>query len=126
SRDSVDTDRAHFAARMVSVASGTHTAHTLTLPNGGVVREYTRPDGTVFAVSWHGPGRPDLRQLLGPSFDILQADQATHAGHRPRRTPLAVNRSDLIIHSGGRPGAFWGLAYLPNEAPAGFSGKDLQ
>jgi Protein of unknown function (DUF2844) len=124
-RDSVEADRIHLSARMASTTLANHTVHTLTLPNGGVVREYMRSDGTVFAVSWRGPGRPDLRQLLGDSFDTLQADQAARVGRRARHTPLSVARSDLIIHSGGHPGAFWGFGYLPHEAPAGFSGKDL-
>lgn len=121
----VQTDRAHFAASLKSTAAATHTVHTLTLPNGGVVREYTRPDGTVFAVTWRGPGRPDLRQLLGGYFDTMQADNAVRVGPH-RRRPLAVNRPNLVIESGGHSGAFWGAALLPNLKPAGFSATDLK
>jgi hypothetical protein len=123
-RDTVDADRVHLTARLTSTTSGTHTVHALTLANGGVVREFARSDGAVFAITWHGPSRPDLRQLLGARFDIMQSDNAMPGGRRSRR-PLAVRRSDFILGSGGHSGAFHGFAILPGLAPAGFSTKDL-
>ena len=121
----VTADRAHMAARLQTSAAATHTLHQLTLANGGLVREFSRPDGTIFAVTWRGPGRPDLRRLLGDHFGALQADNARRSG-RPRRLPLMVNRSDFVVVSGGHPGAFWGVAYLPQAAPAGFSPSELR
>ena len=117
--DSVMADSAHFAARMTSTTAATHAEHDLTLANGAVVREFTRPDGAVFAVTWHAQGRPDLRQLLGVHFDAFQADNALQGGRRTHR-PLSVARSDFIVQSGGHPGAVWGVAYLPQMAPPGF------
>ena len=122
---SVEADRAHMAASLKSTSAVTHTLHTLTLANGDVVKEYTREDGTVFAVTWRGPGRPDLRQLLGDHFQTLQADNAGRAGPRLRR-PMAVNRTDFIVQTGGHSGAFWGAAILPQMEPAGFSASDLK
>jgi hypothetical protein len=122
---SVATDRAHFAAQLKTTAAATHTLHTLTLANGGMVREFSRPDGTVFAVTWRAPGRPDLRQLLGEHFTVFQADNAQRLG-RARRAPLRVNRSDFVVVTGGHSGAFWGIAYLPQSAPAGFSASELK
>ena len=79
----------------------------------------------MFAVSWRGVARPDLRQLLGGYFDTFQSDNALHGGRRSRR-PMAVNRSDFVVRTGGHSGAFWGVAILPQAAPAGFSASDLQ
>ena len=121
----VTADRAHMAARLQTSAAATHTLHQLTLANGGMVKEFSRSDGTVFAVTWRGPGRPDLRQLLGDHFSTLQADNARRSG-RPRRLPLVVNRSNFVVLTGGHPGAFWGVAYLPQAAPAGFSPSELK
>ena len=124
--DSVEFDRAHMAARMTSTQAATHTVQVLSLPHGGgVVREFMSPGGVVFAVAWRGPGRPDLRQLLGEHFDTLQAESVIRAGRR-LSVPLAVSRSDFVVHSGGHPGAFWGVAYLPQQLPAGVSVQDLQ
>ena len=121
---SVEADRAAMGATISSAASGGYTQHTLALPNRSVVKEYTRSDGTVFAVAWQGPGRPDLRQLLGEHFDTLQAENV-RVGRRLRR-PLSVNRTDLVVTSGGHPGAFWGAALIPPLEPAGFSASDLK
>jgi hypothetical protein len=117
-RDTVDADRRHLAARMSAAAASTHTVNVLTMPNGEVIREFTRGDGVVFAVTWRGPARPDLRQLLGARFNILPGGRRTHR-------PLAVGRRDFRLTSGGHSGAFWGAAYLPAEAPPGFSVRDL-
>ncbi len=121
---SIAVDRAHLGARVQSTATATYTLHTLTLANRGIVKEFTRADGTVFAITWRGPGRPDLRQLLGAHFDTLQADNATQRGPRIRR-PLSVNRPDFVVESGGHSGACWGVAVLPQLEPSGFSLSDL-
>jgi hypothetical protein len=121
---SVEADRDHLAASLHSTAAATHMVHQLIMANGAV-HEYARGDGVVFAVTWQGPARPDLRQLLGGYFDRFQADNALHGGRRARR-PLSVNQVDLIVQSGGHPGAFRGVAYLPQLAPPGFSISDLK
>jgi hypothetical protein len=123
--DSVEADRTHMAARLSSVATTGYTVHTLSLPNGGVTKEFAGPDGVVFAITWHGAGRPDLRQLLGDRFAVMQSDNATANGRRLRR-PLSVNRSDFVVRTGGHPGAFSGLAYLPQLVPQSFSFRALQ
>ena len=122
---SVQADRAQFRASMASAQTSAWSIHTLTLANHGVVREFARSDGTVFAVAWHGPGRPDLRQLLGERFETFQSDNAPPNGRRTRR-PMGVSRDDFVAHSAGHSGAFWGFAYLPQIAPAGFSTNDLR
>lgn len=122
--ESVQADRLHLSAKLASTTASTYTVNSLTLSNGGVVKEFTGTDGMVFAVSWRGPGRPDLRQLLGEHFASVQAANAVVGGRR-LRMPISVNSTDFVVHSGGHPGAFWGLAYLPNLSPAGVSAADL-
>jgi len=122
---SITADRAHLAAKLQTTAAASHTLHTLTLANGGIVKEFSRADGGVFAVTWRGPGRPDLRQLLGDKFAVLQADNAPRPG-RVRRLPPTVDRPDFQVLTGGHPGAFWGVAFLPQSAPAGFSPSELR
>ena len=121
---SVQADGAHMSAKLHSTAVADHTVHALTLPNGGVTREFARTDGTVFAVAWRGPGRPDLRQLLGARFDDFQA--VATARVRRGHSPVTIDHSDLLVRSSGHPGAFWGFAYDPQLAPAGFSIGDLK
>jgi hypothetical protein len=121
----VEADRVHMSAKLASTAAASHTIHALTLPNGEVIREFARADGTVFALAWRGPSRPDLRQLLGARFDVLQADNVGPGGRRTRR-PLSVQRADFVLSSGGHSGAFHGFAYLPSLTPAGFSAQELR
>lgn len=122
-RRGVDADRFHLAATMASSGAATHTVHTLTLPDGDTIREFAAADGTVFAVTWDGPARPDLRQLLGTAFATLQTDVA--AGRRRPRAAMRVARDDLVVRGEGHPGAFHGFAVLPHLVPAGFRADAL-
>ncbi len=123
-RHGLEADRTHLAATMATTTVATHQLHTLTLPDGDVVREFTTAGGMVFAVAWSGPARPDLRQLLGAAFDTLQAD-VTASRRRPRQA-LALVHDDLVIRSEGHPGAFHGYAYLPHLVPPGFAADALE
>ena len=126
--NSVQADQVRMNAGLRRIALATHVRHELALPNGGAVHEYTNPQGQVFAIRWSGPGKPDLRSLLGRHFDTFQAanvSQSSRFGRFSRR-PLEVERADLQIRSGGHMGYFWGLAWLPALMPAGVRPGDLQ
>lgn len=123
---SITADKGRMAARVKAVAMGRYTRHELTRPNGGMVREFTNPAGAVFAVTWAGPGKPDLRALLGRYFATFQANGvATARAMHSLRRPPQVDQSDLKIQTGGHMGWFHGVAYVPSLAPAGFSPADL-
>ncbi len=114
---SVDADRQHFKARMNRSVVAGYTVQDLTTDDGTVTREYISGNGTVFAVSWTGPARPDLKQLFGPYYDRFQSENARKG---PGRRPLRSDQLDFVMRSGGHSGDFWGFAYLPFEMPAGF------
>ena len=125
SLSSVSIDRGRMAARLNSVAMGRYTRHELTRPNGGTVREFTNASGAVFAVTWSGPGKPDLRTLLGSYFATFQSSGAAGRAMHSLRRPPQVAQADLQIQAGGHMGWFHGVAYVPSLAPAGFSASDL-
>lgn len=122
---SIVADRLHMAANERASQGPTFTIHALTLANGAVTREFARRDGVVFAVTWSGPSRPDLRQLLGGYFEAVQTSSAP-TGVRHLRRPLSISHGGMLLHAGGHAGHFRGAAYLPALAPAGFSVADLQ
>jgi hypothetical protein len=114
--DTVQTDEAQMrAARRVASHTG-YDVHELVLGSGTVVREFVAPTGLVFAVTWQGPIKPDLNQLLGAYFPrLVAAGQSPHGDHRS----LSLQAADLVIESGGRMRGFAGRAYLPALVPAG-------
>jgi len=123
--DTITTDQSRMVVRLHAVArSGAGNLHTLTLANGGEVREYTNATGMVYAIRWTGPGKPDLESLLGVHFATMQSDNPVTA-RRGMRRPPGVNRVDLKIVSGGHAGAFWGYAWLPQSVPSGFDPASL-
>jgi hypothetical protein len=94
--------------------------------DGGLrVREFLNRNGVVFAVTWNGPVVPDLRTLLGTSFDsyVVQLSALRHPGtHRS----LRLASSALVVESGGHMRAYSGRAYLPLLLPAAASPANLR
>lgn len=125
---SVAADGAHMRAQVrnsTSTAPG-YSVQQLTLPVGTVVREYVTPAGTVFAVTWRGPSKPDLRELFGSYFQQY-VDAASIAEHgAAARRHFEVRQSNLVVQSSGRMRAFHGRAYVPSLVPAGVPLSDIQ
>jgi len=123
---SVDNDGVRLHARINrQVAASAHvTQHDLTLGDGTVTRQFTNSAGTVFAVSWNGPMRPNLRQLFGSYYPRLQSAAAKTA-RLHARVAFTANDADFVVRSGGHPGAFWGYAVLPGQVPSDFDASRL-
>ncbi|MGG1945622.1 DUF2844 domain-containing protein [Trinickia sp. NRRL B-1857] len=121
---------AHAASTAAS-ASGTapnaqYTVRATKFSSGTTVREYIGADGNVFGIAWNGPSMPDLQALLGSYFSQYASGvKAIHAARRSRG-PVAVEASDLVVHSGGHMGSFFGQAWLPSALPAGLTGADIK
>ena len=125
---SVEADRVHMKVqevkRQVQTSSGTYTVHESTLPTGTQVRQYVSDADVVFAVTWSGPYKPDLRRLLGSHFDTMTARQAAHV--HAGRPFVSQHGTDLVVESGGHARSFTGRAYLPAALPPGTSAQDIQ
>ena len=120
---SIAADVTHLRASLKASSASNYSVSELDGDGGMVTREFTNGSGTVFAVSWSGPVRPDLSQLFGTYFARFQAD--SHTRVRVRQ-PLRSDDIDFIVRSGGHPGKVWGFAVLPGELPQGFPLETLQ
>jgi hypothetical protein len=99
------------------------TVHELRTPEGVRIREFLAPSGTVFALAWQGPFRPDLRTLLGKHFQSYSAAPRSAGSTRSR---MKIEQPDLVVLSAGHMHSFRGLAYRPGSLPAGVSVEELQ
>jgi hypothetical protein len=120
---SIQGDVAKLQGAVNSTERLTYRVHEISLPSGTVVREFVAQSGAIFAVAWHGPTMPNLRQTLGKYFDNYVATaKATPLHHRR----LDIAQSDLVVHAAGHMRAFTGIAYLPQALPSGVSVGELQ
>src|SRR5207244_2001986 len=119
----VQADVARMKGALRITSSAGFTVHEITTSYGTVVREYLTPADKVFAVSWHGPVIPDLRQMLGGYYG--QYEQAASAPHPGGHRHLAIERPGLVVQSSGRMRAFYGRAWAPDLLPQSFSVSDI-
>jgi hypothetical protein len=119
----VENDRIKMKAQVRTTSVAGYAVHEIQNPNGTIVREYVSASGKVFAVAWEGPVLPDFRQTLGRYFDEYQS-----AASSPRvgRRHLAIEGSDLVVHSHGHMRAFYGNAYVPSLLPPNFTPGDIK
>jgi hypothetical protein len=100
-----------------------YSVHETQGTDGVTVREYVLPDNVVFAVTWQGPVRPDMSVLLGSYFEGF----SNPVSSRPHGSnALIESNGDFRIESFGRPGRFFGKAWLPRLLPANVNVEDLQ
>ena len=124
---SVQADQKHMRARLQIKPSQDYTVHEMTEQAGTIVKEYISPEGKVFAVVWHGPFIPDLRQLFGDYFEQYSQAIKARSINLPRiRGPLYIQEPGLVVQTGGHMRAYFGIAYIPELVPQGVSIKDLQ
>ena len=119
------TDGAAVQTAPATTAAGApYTIHHRTLRNGVAVDEFVDAGGKVFALSWSGPFKPNLKRLLGRHFEPFRArGAARHGGPHSR---LAVDTGDAVVVSEGHMGAFQGRAWLPSRLPAGFDTQEMK
>ena len=116
-----DVAKAHASIKSSQEREG-YRVHEVALPSGTVMREFVAPNGKVFAISWQGPTRPDLRQALGQYFDsYASAPRAKFADRRH----VQIQQGDLIVQSSGHMRALSGRAYLLSAVPSGVNIGDL-
>ena len=122
---SVLTDGAELQGAVNSVPGQQYDIGEINAASGVRVREFLNRNGIVFAVTWSGPVVPDLRMLLGASFDSYT--KAVAALKQPGlRRSLRIATPELVVESGGHMRAYSGRAYLPLLIPAGVSTAELR
>lgn len=124
----IQADQVHMQGSRRIIPADSYTVHEIQGLTGTVVREYFSSQGIVFAVSWHGPWQPDMRQILGSYFEpYAQAVQSQrNAASRLGRRPVMIEQPGLMVQSGGHPRSFAGKAYIPDMLPANVRAEDIQ
>jgi hypothetical protein len=121
--DSVAADQLRLHAKLQVVQKEKHAIHELQVPTGGNIRQFVNENGKVFAVSWSGGWRPNLRDLMGKHYDrYLAAAKERRMG----RGPVRIEIPGLVVVMGGHQRAFFGHAYLTDLVPQGFRPEDIQ
>ena len=125
-QDTVQADQLRFQGRHHQHSQWPMTVHDISLPDGSGIRQFVNPAGQVFAVSWHTRLKPDLAALLGAHYPGPDALAGTPQGIASARQRRSMRRSYLVLHQGGRVGAFAGLAYVPALVPQGVDADALR
>jgi hypothetical protein len=119
---SIQADQAHMRAQRRVIQNAAYTVHEMQSESTTVVREFVSPDGKVFGISWQGPSRPDLQQMLGNYYSEFAAARPTRRMHGP----VTIRTQNLVIQSGGHMRALTGRAYIPAMVPADVRLEDIK
>jgi len=120
---SVEKDRVGMQAKLHVSKRTNYDIHELTLDTGATVREFVGQDNMVFAVSWSGGWRPNLRDLFSKHYDRYV--EGTR-GRRYARGPVHIELPGMVIFMGGHLRHFFGYAYLTEQVPAGFLPENVK
>jgi hypothetical protein len=113
---SVHTDQTMLHATLRATTESAYTVQEIKAPSGIVVREYVSTAGQVFAVTWLGPTRPNLQQVLGTYFSTFKQALQTKS-KRQARGPRIFRQGDLVVEMGGHMRALVGRAYVTSMIP---------
>jgi len=120
--DSVAADQVRLQATLQVVHRPNHTIHEMQVPTGGNIREFVADSGKVFAVSWSGGWRPNLREMMGKHYDRYLAAAKER---RMARGLVRIEIPGMVVVMGGHQRAFFGHAYLTDLLPSGFLVEDI-
>lgn len=113
---SIEADRVSLKGTVRVTPQANFAVHEIT-GNGLLVHEYAS-NGKVFAVSWRGPGIPDLKQMLGGYYEqFAQAASGPHYNHHH----LHVETPQIVVQSSGHTRSFFGRAWVPALLPQNFA-----
>jgi hypothetical protein len=121
--DSVAADQVRLQARLQVVHRPNHTIHEMQVPTGGNIREFVADSGKVFAVSWSGGWRPNLREMMGKHYDRYLAAAKER---RMARGLVRIEIPGMVVVMGGHQRAFFGHVYLTDLLPLGFLIEDIR
>jgi len=118
-----DTAAPIAGAATSTIAGGAARVLSYVDAGGTTINEYVvAANDTIFAYSWQGPTMPNLRTLLGRH----DASYRSGAAQRGDLHAARVDRSDVVVETGGQMRSYVGRAWLPAALPAGVSEGDLR
>jgi hypothetical protein len=118
------TGNARSVQIVVPASSARFESHVALSPEGTQVTEYSDANGTVFAVAWIGPFKPDLQLLFGRYFGAFR-DAPRAATGSAARGMQRIENGGMVVLTGGRPRAFFGRAWVPALVPPGVNMLEL-
>jgi hypothetical protein len=113
----VAADQVRLHASLRTFRNDGFTVHELAAASGVTIRNFVADAGKIFAVSWSGGWRPNLRDIMGTHYDRFIA--ATR-GQRVARGVARIELPGMIVVMGGPQRAAFGHVILTDLAPAGF------
>jgi hypothetical protein len=119
----VEQDRVRMHASLEVRRNANYEIHELSTAVGGTVREFVGQNGKVFAVSWSGGWRPNLRDIMGAHYDRYIAHTR---GKRRTQGPGRIELPGMVVFMGTYLRTSFGHVYLTDQLPAGFSPEGIQ
>jgi len=119
----VAADQSRLGASLQVRQLAGYAIHELSAPTGAKIREFVGDAGKVFAVTWSGGFRPNLRDLMGAHYDGFIAGTR---GRRATRGIVRIELPGMSVVMGGYLRTFWGQVVLTDQLPSGGMPAELR
>ncbi len=120
---SVASDQVRMQAKLQILNRDSYAIHELQMPTGAKVREFVGHGGKVFAVSWSGGWRPNLRDILGAHYEqFIEGSR----GRRVTRGPVRIALPGMVVVMVGHQRNFFGQVCLTDLLPPGLRPEDVR
>jgi len=120
---SVMAEEARLGGSLQVYRREAYAIHELLAPAGNKIREFVGDSGKVFAVSWSGGFRPNLRDIMGAHYDRFIAGTR---GRRATRGIVRIELPGMLVVMGGYLRTFFGQVILTDLLPKGVAADDLR
>lgn len=121
---SIQKDAGQLKAMQKAATVGEKFSVSEMQADGNTIKQYSNGEGIVFAVTWMGISKPDLKTLFGKYF----AEYTEGSNEVPKLAgakTISFKTSQMVIRRGGRMRDQRGLAFIPSLVPAGINAEDL-
>lgn len=124
--ESVNSKAASLAASNFAQKAGVGEKYSIYeyQQNGNTVKEFSSLEGVVFAVSWQGISKPDLKTLFGSYFTEYK-DALNEVPKQYGIKTLSMRTTKMVIRRGGRMRDQRGFVYVPSLVPEGVNVEQL-
>ncbi len=126
SEASVQTDQQKLHGALRVQRNQAYAVHEIRTESNSVAREFVSPDGTVFAIAFHGNTPGESNALLGPYAAQIAQAMSAQKGRRHLSGAVTFRIGNIVYEASGHMRSYHIRAYLADRVPQGTGLEEIR